>query len=130
MKNGQDPFLQNYTKKPPVDVCWVISQSGSCEIVNNLVESAPGPDGIRYSAWSKDPYRVKQILYVAYRSWIAGHALPEDFNYAFLCLLAKEHHVADADRVLRPADNTRPLSRSNSDENIFAMCLKGRLEGP
>eukprot|EP00973_Karenia_brevis_P050821 7058463-Karenia_brevis.AAC.1 len=92
---------------------WVVSQDKFMEILNGLVDSGPGPDGIRYSAWANAPFRIKQILYIAYRLWIAGHPLPAGFNFAFLCLLPKGCEPGDADLLVRSPTNTRPLSLSN-----------------
>jgi hypothetical protein len=53
-----------------------------------------------------------------------------DFNFAFLCLLPKGTKPGDEVHIVRSPENTRPLSLSNSDGKIFAICVKNVLEPP
>jgi endonuclease/exonuclease/phosphatase family metal-dependent hydrolase len=122
-------FLGKFARKlPPIQ--WILSESQFMEILGKLADSGAGPDGIRYSAWTRAPFRVRQILYLGYRSWLAGFQLPEDFNYAYLCLLAKGQNPEGEAQTIRAPENTRPLSLANSDGKIFAVCLKESLESP
>ena len=122
-------FLERFARKlPPIQ--WILSESEFMEVLAKLVDSGPGPDGIRYSGWVRAPFRVKQILYLGYRSWLSGQSLPADFNYAYLCLLAKGTNPDGETLTIRAPENTRPLSLSNSDEKIFAVCIKESVETP
>ena len=71
------------------------------QMLTDLTDSGPGPDYIRYSGWACAPLRARQALYIAYWLWIGGGPLPQDFNYSFLCLLAKGSKVEDSRMVVR-----------------------------
>lgn len=84
--------------------------------------SAPGPDGLSYSAWKAGPPVCRQVLYDCYVDWLATGELPAGFNHAFLALLPK------VDSPSLAPHETRPLSLANTDSNIFATMLRLTLE--
>ena len=93
------------------------------------MDSAPGPDGIPYSCWRNLPRRLQAPLYRAYVKWMEGGSLPHDANLAFLVLIAKGAHADDSGNSLfRAAEQTRPLSLSNTDVKIFECALRSVLE--
>ena len=58
------------------------------ELLRKYRDSAPGPDGIPYSAWAACPDSMLENLLWIYREIVAGRLVPGgDFNFSLLALL-------------------------------------------
>ena len=103
---------------------------GTCRnIIMASRDSAPGPDGIPYSAWKIAPLHVLEALHLCYSSWIDYGALPHGFGHSYLWLLPKGDDPNDNDGImLRSPEQTRPLSGANTDSRLFATCLRHSIE--
>ena len=89
--------------------------------------SAPGPDGIPYSAFRKSAIArgillqaTKHLLHTGEMGWI-----PPDFNYSrLICLPKKPSGHTDTGEVYFLPEATRPLSIVNTDNRLMAAALK------
>ena len=98
--------------------------------IKHAKESAPGPDGIPYSAY-RDSDFAAEALFTAAKEILHNQAawMPAAFNEAFLVCLGKKPSRADAIHglVFRAAA-TRPLSISNTDNRIIAGAIRILVE--
>ena len=117
-------FLQQWARRIP-RVQWQLTYDAFLSLLDGLHDSAPGPDGLPYSAWKFVPNSIRGLLYGAYLEWLAGAPLSEAANNAFLALVPKGTHNEDGPAgIFRAAGETRPLSLSNSDVDIFASAIR------
>ena len=56
-----------FAERLPEHSRWTLPEHEFMDLLDKLIDSGPGPDGIRYSCWTNARYRIKQILYIAYR---------------------------------------------------------------
>ena len=93
------------------------------QVLNQLPNSAPGPDGIPFSAFRRIKGILAPVLFDVIQGMISGTEVPyEEFNKAFLTLLAKtEAEVHDP-------GGTRPLSIVDSVNRIIASIFQITLE--
>ena len=90
-------------------------------IIARFTDSTTGPDGLPYSAWAKCPASLRRALHQLYISLLSSDLEPgADFNYAWLLLVQKGEDPQDNMFVARTAEDTRPLSASNTDCKIIA----------
>ena len=114
-------FLTEYARPLPRDVRWVVSQDVFEKIIARSVDSSTGPDGLPYSAWQNAPQCIRSALYDLYVALLSSDAEPAaNFNHAWLLLLQKGDDAQDDEIVARAAENTRPLSASNTDCKLIA----------
>jgi hypothetical protein len=109
---------------------YVPEASGICDdpfdeddIVHSLRRSdtAPGPDGVCYSAWkAAGPDGILVLLNLALGMWNGGEA-PPSFRKSLMVFLPKSDAVA-----LAPED-LRPLSLCDVDYKIVMSCINHRL---
>ena len=90
-------------------------------MVDKLLDSAPGPDGIPYSGWNVDAcVRILCSLF----DWLAsGGGADREFIASLLIFLPKKLLPSDIDSVIRPTDATRPISLKNSSNKIISLIL-------
>ena len=119
-------FLSRHMRKIP-QFRTVLTFVEFLELVRGLPDSACGPDGIPYSAWRRAPEKAVGVLFRLYCSLFTNDAVAEDFNYAWLVLLAKGDHDDDDTVVARGPDETRPVSLANSDSKICEAALNKPL---
>ena len=91
---------------------WELDDIEFAKILSQTGDTAPGSDGVPYSAWRRAPKEVVHILYQAYKAWMQGAAVPDDFNFAYLALIPKGDHDDDPRLVAWAPSDTRPLSLS------------------
>ncbi len=90
-------------------------------------DSAPGPDGIPYSAWRTAGPAFYDIMFSAFSSFISGACLPEGFNACNLAFIPKGDDPHDDRLVARTPATTRPISLSNTDNKFFALAINRPL---
>lgn len=91
-------------------------------MVQRAHTTAPGPDGISYTAWRCAPDLARRALYGVYLRWMSTGSLPPAVNWAYLALLPKTGTEA------LQAGDTRPLSMANCDSKLLASALRTRLD--
>jgi hypothetical protein len=111
-------------------ISYVPEASGICndpfdedDIAHGLRRSdtAPGPDGVCYSAWkAAGPDGIKVLLNLALDMWNGGDA-PPSFRRSLMVFLPKSEAVALAPEELRP------LSLCDVDYKIVMSCINHRL---
>ena len=114
--------------KPFPDIQWTMDLGQFASMLASKVDSAPGPDGIPFSALRAGGPLLCTLLYACYREWCLGHALPSCHNYSWLWLLAKgESNEDQEDKCCRMPGDTRPLSGSNTSAKLlpsaFTYCV-------
>ena len=113
-------------KTPVFD--WAIDFDHFCVLLKHMRDSAPGPDGLPYSAWARAPACVKQLLFVAYSAFLRGEDLSCGFNHAFMAILPKGERRGAEAIVLPLAEELLPPCLSNTDAKIFASAMKSAAE--
>jgi endonuclease/exonuclease/phosphatase family metal-dependent hydrolase len=119
--------LLAYVVPCPTDVEWNIDRGQFIDIALRARDSAPGPDGLPYSAWSNADPRTLNLIFDAYSELVAGRPLPEGFNRSLMVLIPKGELDGDHLAIARAPEATRPITLSNSIAKIFAMCLNRGL---
>ena len=99
---------------------WVLPLEVFVERMVKNFDTAPGPDGIPYSAYGKKVGLCGEIVYECYSDWLTNGFLPEGFNHAYLWLLPKV--AAEDGKGINMCD-TKTLSGSNTDAKILAGAL-------
>ena len=114
----------------PDDFCWEPEEKDMKTAVQVASESSPGPDGIPYKAYKLFPGAAHILFKVAiFLLTVDDVQLPEGFNAAFLCCLAKKP-LRDDPRMgpIFTAEGTRPLSIVNTDNRLIASFFRIHLE--
>ena len=125
-KRAARKFLREHMRRIPSFRTVLTFIEFKC-IIQELPDSACGPDGIPYSAWRHASVQAVLILYRMYCSLFTDENIADDFNYSWLVLLAKGEHDDDDDLVARAPDDTRPVSLANSDSKICELALNKPL---
>lgn len=99
-----------------------------CMCLRHCPHSAPGPDGVTYSAWSHSVERGANILFGCYAALTSGSQPPEEFNAAYLVFVPKAspEHVGPV-MSAAPA-GYRPISLSNTSQKLIARAISQALE--
>ena len=92
--------------------------------------SAPGPDGIPYSAYSCSP--LAQAILQEAATYVVQHdtadRIPDDFNHSrLICLPKKPAGTTPEGEEYCTPDCTRPLSIVNTDNRLIAAAVKINL---
>jgi hypothetical protein len=121
-----DAILEHSVEAPP-DFDWEIREEDFAHVLNHLKDSAPGPDGIPYSAWANADSRIGAALRGAFYEFLSHPELPENFNHGNLVFLPKGSAEGDHLQLRRRPEETRPIMLSNTDAKIFAMVINHKL---
>ena len=81
-------FLTQWARPLP-EIDWVLSEEAFNAVLDKLVDSAPGPDGIPYSCWKRLPQHIRWHLFQAYIFWLNDSPLPADANWSFFSFDSK-----------------------------------------
>ena len=114
---------------------WELSRGDMAKAIRQTSQSAPGPDGIPFSAWRAVEELAADVLYKAFRAMggAGGLAALEqecpNFNESLMVFLPKKADGADAagNPVYTP-ENTRPLSITNTDNRLLASAVRLKVE--
>ena len=109
------PYIQQI---PPNYDKWTVTQQQHDDYLDSLEDSAPGPDGVRYSGWKNAPPATRDALYSHYDHTLNNdhYKLDDDHNHALLLFPPKGEHQDDNDNHYnRLPKDTRPISLSNTD---------------
>lgn len=118
-------FLESVSLPAPPPLTSIPSFRDFVQILKRLAKStsAPGPDGIPYSAWYYGGPKAWVTLYRILKSLAAGTLPPSVFNASLLVFLPKGESEFDAQEVIRKAQDTRPISLKNSDNKTVTGAL-------
>ena len=109
---------------------WTLEREHVLESMRRSHETAPGPDGIPYSAYKKlGNYAVEYLFDAAEDLQEADQSPSPCFNHAILCCLPKT--AARTDPVhgnVHTPEQTRPLSIVNTDNRLVANAYRLLLE--
>ena len=118
-----DEILENYRREAP-QIDWELSRNHLAFLLKHPKKSAPGPDGVPFSAFTATMELSFPILWGCAADLLQGGSPPPDFNHANLILLPKKPSVeVDGVKWFAPKD-TRPLSIVNSDNRILANIFR------
>ena len=123
---AQQRILQHVVLAPE-DINWRLSRDQFIEVAERCSDSAPGPDGIPYSAWVRSDPRFIDCVHRAYDEILDGACLPDDFNDAHMVFLPKGEQDGDQHGIARLPESTRPLSLSNAVAKVIASALNASL---
>lgn len=116
--------MLEYAVPLPKTVSQTVTFEQFVTVVHNTRDTAPGPDGLPYSAWTNAGVSVLRVLYEAYLWLLSGsvyrewHAELNDSIMVFLDKLAKTE-----DKAPRGPKDTRALSLSNTDCKNLSLGL-------
>jgi hypothetical protein len=119
--------LLQYSAEAPADFDWNITDDDIDNAIFHFNDSAPGPDGLPYSAWARAHPSIITALRQAFHNFISGGDLPPDFNKSNMVFIPKGELEADYVQVQRPPEATRPITLSNTVAKLFAKILNGKL---
>ena len=96
----------------------------------SFLASALGPDGIPYGALALIAERLAQVLYDIYMDVKQKPGrVPAGFNQALMAFLPKGINITGTSAsVTRTADQTRPLTFSNTDFQTCSTTLNNTLK--
>jgi hypothetical protein len=123
---AQATLLEHCVLAPTVKT-WVLEKEDFLHILHRARDSAPGPDGLPYSAWSGASRHVQDDLYTMYTDIMNGSELPPGFNRCFLACIPKGDAPGDHIGVARTPDSTRPIAMSNAVAKLMAMAINRAL---
>jgi hypothetical protein len=106
---------------------WEISFSTFSRILYSMPDSAPGPDGVPYSAWARADDHIAQHLFQYYCEVLEGKPLPDNFNHGNVVFIPKGDYEGDDIQIRRAPGDTRPISLSNTDNKLLAAILNHKL---
>jgi hypothetical protein len=115
--------LLEHCVQGPFTATWLLEKDDFLQILQRARDSAPGPDGLPYSAWSNAPTHILDELYTMYTDLLSGVELPADFNRCFLACIPKGDAVGDHIGIARKPDSTRPIAMSNAVAKLLAMAI-------
>ena len=126
-KRAAKAFVRQFGVRLP-SIEWLLTFKEFGELLDSVVHSAPGPDGIPFACWKHAPTSLKHNLYAAYVALLSGSGVPDDFNIAFMIFLPKGSHTEDNGLVARSPEDTRPLSLSNTDAKSMANAIRSAAQ--
>jgi endonuclease/exonuclease/phosphatase family metal-dependent hydrolase len=119
--------LLGHCVQGPFSATWLLEKDDFLQILQRARDSAPGPDGLPYSAWANAPTHILDELYTMYTDLLSGVELPLDFNRCFLACIPKGDAVGDHIGIARTPDSTRPIAMSNAVAKLLAMAINRSL---
>ena len=98
-----------------------------CGIVTPRKDSAPGPDGIPFSAWAVPIAELHECLYSCYLQMCGGRLPPQGFNESLMTMIPKgDFGDIDGDFLAGPG-GIRPLSLANIAQKLVAAAANHSL---
>jgi hypothetical protein len=119
--------LLPFVRPIPEGFDWDITFKDFSSILHHLPDSAPGPDGIPYSAWGRADDKILQLLFEFYCDILNGKVLPKGFNTGNIVFIPKGELEADDAQIRRSPEATRPICLSNTDNKLLAALLNDKL---
>jgi hypothetical protein len=119
--------ILQYSAEAPADFDWHITDDDIDNAIFHFHDSAPGPDGLPYSAWARAHPSIIAVLRQAFHDFIRGGDLPPDFNKSNMVFIPKGELEADYVQVQRAPEATRPITLSNTVAKLFTKVLNGKL---
>ena len=119
--------IMQFTQAVPEGLCWSTDRVGFHELMAKPRDSAPGPDGIPFSAWRAAGIELYDVMFDAFDAFINGETLPPTFNTCNLAFIPKGEDPNDDILVARAPSSTRPISLSNTDNKYFALAINRPL---
>ena len=89
--------------KVPANTRWILGKGEVQELMKHTRDSAPGPDGIPYSAWSQGGSHFVDILCEAYTALLHHGCVDQDFNINNMAFIPKGDRPQDAAGIAREA---------------------------
>jgi hypothetical protein len=99
-------FFTAYIQQAPEDISWHMPFDDFIKLLMSMSDSAPGPDGIPYSAFQNAPVDIHNFLYACYEDVLHNKPIPLNFNDSFLVFLPKGEVDADSFHTARTPDTT------------------------
>jgi hypothetical protein len=93
------------------------------KFIAKKIDSAAGPDGLRYSAWRAAGSTAVETLHAVFSAVLDGAALPDDSRHSSIVIFPKE---VDEALLAYPGD-LRPISLTNCDAKLWASMLNWML---
>jgi hypothetical protein len=119
--------ILSYAAVAPPHFQWDITNDDIDYVLEHCHDSAPGPDGIPYSAWSKAHPDIKALFRAAYRDLELGALPPPGFNHSTMVFIPKGELEQDVIQVQRAPEAMRPITLSNTDAKLVAAILNNKL---
>ena len=91
--------------------------------VSRLPDSAPGADGLPFSAWRAAGMAGATTIAMVETHLRMGLRMPMEFNTSITVFIPKGEDENDRIEVLRSADEVRPISLKNSDNKIICSTM-------
>ena len=103
----QHEDILRYVRHAPDDRCWTINKAEFDDLLALKKDSAPGPDGIPFSAYRCAGGLGSQFLFNAHRALVEGGAVPDHFAESRTVFIPKTSDIDDNGRIIRSPDALR-----------------------
>jgi endonuclease/exonuclease/phosphatase family metal-dependent hydrolase len=123
---AQAALIEHCVLAPHV-ATWTLEKADFLTILNRARDSAPGPDGLPYSAWANSPAHIHDELFTMYAGLLDGEDLPAMFNHCYLACIPKGDAPGDHVGISRTPEATRPIAMSNALAKLLAMAVNRSL---
>jgi hypothetical protein len=123
---AQDDLLR-YSATAPSEFIWDITSDDFDDALFHFHDSAPGPDGLPYSALARAHPDVIHHLRKGFFDFIHGGSLHNAFNNSNMVFIPKGELEADYAQVQRTPEATRPITLSNTIAKLYAKVLNNKL---
>ena len=109
-RHHQHEGILRYVQKALDDIRWTIDQAEFDDLLALKKDSAPGSDGIPYSAYRCAGGLGSKFLFNAYSAVLEGSAIPDCFAERRTVFIPKTSDIDDNGRIIRSPDALRPLT--------------------
>ena len=120
-RSGEDEafeVLRPFIQQVPQEIMWEVCREYVQQVLGRPKNSAPGPDGIKFKAWTLLGDEAVDIFYEVAQALLNGVEPPSWFNGSFMVFLAKGKDSSDTTFTSRTPSCTRPLTLADSAQKI------------
>eukprot|EP00959_Pyramimonas_sp_CCMP1952_P069229 1444835-Pyramimonas_sp.AAC.1 len=117
------PHGDQFVSRSHQFIDWIADRASLAQLVSKKKDTAPGPDGVPYSAWRVAGDIAIDTLHEAFLHLMSGNPqAPQQLNYCRAAFLPKGT-IENGGAETRDAAHARMLSLSNSDNKILSSLV-------
>ena len=112
-----------YVHRALDDINWTVDKTEFDDLLALKKDSAPGPVGITYGAYSCAGGLGSKFLFYAYKALLEGSGIFDCFAESRTVFIPKTFDIDDFGRIIRSPDALRPLTLCNCDCKLFTSAI-------
>ena len=117
-------YLETHAVPMDFSKCKPPTKAQVAELINKLPDSAPGPDGLPYSAWKAGGAESIDTTYNLIMHNLVRGMQHETYNDSLTVFLPRGEEETDTQyNTTRKVADTRPLSFKNTDNKLVCSCM-------